>query len=134
MDTFEKILSQSREATTVGGVFTKLQQTAVQAHAWHLQTRSYAEHMALGMYYEALPPLLDSLMEGWLAESSATLNVKSIKLEDYNGNPTPYFEEVRDWMKTGLRFSIPAGRTDMMNIADEMLALVNKLIYLLKLK
>lgn len=34
------------------------------AHMWHLNTTSYAHHMALNDYYQELPALVDSFIEG----------------------------------------------------------------------
>lgn len=36
---------------------------AVQVHAWHLQTGSYADHIALNDLYDALPSLADGIAE-----------------------------------------------------------------------
>lgn len=36
---------------------------AVQVHAWHLQTGSYAAHIALNDLYDALPGLADGIAE-----------------------------------------------------------------------
>ena len=39
-------------------------QSRTQAHVWHLQTDSHAEHSALGDYYEDIVGATDSLVEG----------------------------------------------------------------------
>lgn len=36
-----------------------------QTHIFHLQTRSYAEHMALNTYYDGIVPLIDGLVESY---------------------------------------------------------------------
>lgn len=38
---------------------------ATVAHILHLQTKSYAQHMALGELYEALPGLVDDVVEAY---------------------------------------------------------------------
>jgi hypothetical protein len=35
------------------------------AHKFHLQTRSYAKHMALASFYEGIIPLTDAYAEAW---------------------------------------------------------------------
>ena len=40
------------------------------AHKAHLTTDSYAQHMALGEFYGALPDLADSLAETWQGMNS----------------------------------------------------------------
>lgn len=37
---------------------------SARAHMWHLNTTSYAQHMALKTYYEDLPGLVDAFIEG----------------------------------------------------------------------
>lgn len=37
------------------------------AHMWHLNTNSYAQHKALGTFYEDLTGLVDSFIEGCMA-------------------------------------------------------------------
>lgn len=39
-----------------------------QAHFWHWKTKSYAQHMALGAFYEGLVPLVDGLVESWMGK------------------------------------------------------------------
>lgn len=36
-----------------------------QAHVYHLQTKSYAEHKALGEYYESVRDIIDELAEAY---------------------------------------------------------------------
>lgn len=55
------------------------------AHLAHLDTTSYAKHMALGTYYEDLPGLIDSYVESYIGyygrcsfSSTASLDYKNI--------------------------------------------------------
>lgn len=40
-------------------------ESAVVAHLMHLSTKSYAQHVALGGYYEAIPGLVDGVIEAY---------------------------------------------------------------------
>ena len=42
---------------------SSLLQSAVRAHMLHLSSRTYAKHMALGGFYEAMPGLVDAYVE-----------------------------------------------------------------------
>ena len=42
-----------------------LMQSRNQAHIYHLQTNSFAQHMALQCYYEGIIPLFDGLVESY---------------------------------------------------------------------
>jgi hypothetical protein len=47
----------------MGTFILTLLHAATNTHILHWQTKSFAEHMALGEFYEALPGLIDSLVE-----------------------------------------------------------------------
>ena len=57
-----------------------------QSHAFHLTTKSYAEHKALQAYYEGIVPLLDAYAEAVMGkygrktrtESKALLSLASV--------------------------------------------------------
>lgn len=47
----------------MGEFILSLLHAATNAHLLHWQTKSFAEHMALGEFYEAFPGLIDALVE-----------------------------------------------------------------------
>ena len=49
----------------VAQFFMKMLNAGTVAHILHLQSRSYAQHMALNELYEAMPGLADDLIEAW---------------------------------------------------------------------
>ena len=104
----------------------------------HWQTMSYAAHKALGRAYEDLDELIDSLVEiqqgkygrltfgspidlGLVNQDEIDLDNVLVQLNDYLTGP---FNEMHD----------PVKDTDCLNIRDEILAVINKLRYLLTLK
>lgn len=59
-----------------------------QAHFAHLQTTSYAQHVALGEFYDKLTGLLDDFAEQWMGLNEARVGkFPSISLD---GSPEPY--------------------------------------------
>lgn len=46
---------------------------SARAHMWHLNTNSYAAHMALKSFYEGLPDLVDAFAEAAMAYQMETL-------------------------------------------------------------
>ena len=42
--------------------------SATCAHLQHWQTKSYAQHKALAKYYNAVPDLVDRLVESWMGK------------------------------------------------------------------
>jgi len=57
-----------------------------QTHIFHLQTTSFAEHMALGTYYEGIVPLIDGLVESYQGKHGIITGYSNYKLLEYNGN------------------------------------------------
>lgn len=53
---------------TVAEFFGKLVYTEAAMHAFHTQNTSYAQHMAIGSYYEAIADLTDALIESYQGE------------------------------------------------------------------
>ena len=54
-----KVSNKSIKGEFVG----MLLQSAVQTHVFHLMSSSYAQHKALGKFYEEIPDLVDSIAE-----------------------------------------------------------------------
>lgn len=129
-------MTQAKAVSTPGQVVVKMKGCAAQTHLWHLQTKSYAEHMALGAFYEKMNGLIDALSEMWLAEPEIRFDFSGTKIEprNYDGDPRAYFMELKDWINMSLRYSIPPNRGDMKNTVDEIMALTCTTIYLLGLK
>jgi hypothetical protein len=104
-----------------------------QAHLWHLQTKSYAEHIALNTYYDAVLLLMDSLLETLISEGGRPEGGFVIELANYStGAATHHLTELVSTINE-LRKGLP-NRTDVQNICDEIIALANKTKYLLTLK
>ena len=75
-----------------------LMQSRTQAHIYHLQTTSYAKHIALNSYYENIVDLIDLLSESYqgkygilqnLSVDTATHNLKNDR------DIVDYFEKLR---------------------------------------
>ena len=58
-----------------------------QTHVFHLQTKSYAEHMALGDYYDGIGDLIDGVVESYQGKYDIIKEYDSYKLESYTGKP-----------------------------------------------
>lgn len=104
-----------------------------QSHFWHWQTGSFAQHMALGDYYGALPDLLDSFAETYIGHYGKfdLPEDMSISLNDYVGvdEMCDYFKELCKEIDTHYEM-VEYG--DLKNILDEIHALLNQTIYKLK--
>jgi hypothetical protein len=99
-------------------------------HLAHLQTTSYAEHQALGSYYDSLLGLVDGMIETYFGCIGKRLNIKIPSAEYIN--PETHLKQFKEYVKKH-RNVLGSDRTDVQNILDEIIALINKTLYLLTL-
>lgn len=95
-------------------------------HIAHLQTTSFAEHKALGAYYDHILDLTDKFTEVYFGRFK---RVEIIIPEAKNMSSAEHLKEMQVLIE-GERNNYPS---ELQNIMDEMLALVNKTLYLLTL-
>ena len=105
-----------------------------QTHLWHWQTQSYAEHKALGMFYDQWLDLTDTFLETYIGRYARPVGGFSDSVVPYSdGAPLVYLKKVSAfWASDTVRSIAPD--TDLQNILDEMTALAQKTCYLLTLK
>ena len=102
---------------------------ATNAHILHLQTRSFAEHSALGEFYPALPELADKLAEALQGAEQELLTFPA----DYfapAANGLDELLELKDYVDSE-RQSL-SQRSEIQNIVDEIADLIDSTLYKLK--
>lgn len=108
-------------------------QNTLRIHHW--QTKSYAEHKALGKAYESLDPLIDQFIEvyfGKYGNINAKENFKII-LENYSsGGCTELIDESIQYLENITEF-LKDNDSELLNIRDEMLSVLQQTKYLLRL-
>lgn len=99
------------------------------AHLLHLKTKSYAQHMALGSFYESIGELVDSFAENYQGIYGVIEDYPS----DYSGPKADPAIELGylDRFLTRQREKIPQD-TNLQNIVDEIATLIQSTIYKLK--
>ena len=97
------------------------------AHIVHLETTSYAQHKALNKYYDSLLDLIDQLSEvSFGVMGRQKIVIPEAKSEDINkhlGDLKSYIEFNRNIFK----------ESNIQNIIDEIVTLINQTTYLLTL-
>jgi hypothetical protein len=95
-----------------------------QAHVFHLQTPSFAEHKALNDFYDGIVPLFDGIIESYQGKYGIMKNYKSFKIEQYRNSKKTisYFEENRDSVEDSF----------IQNQIDTVQELINSTIYKLR--
>jgi hypothetical protein len=95
-------------------------------HIAHLQTTSFAEHKALNHYYDGILDLTDKFSEVYFGRNK---RVEIIIPESKNMESMAHLKE----MQSILDSEKDNYSSELQNIIDEMLSLVNQTLYLLTL-
>jgi uncharacterized protein YaaR (DUF327 family) len=102
----------------------------------HWQTKSYAEHQALGATYDAFTGLIDEFIETLMGKYGRVKSESGFKIElsNYEDLGTVDFvDKYIDYLVKEVPKGLEETDTDLLNIRDEMLGQLNKLKYLLTL-
>lgn len=102
---------------------------ATNVHLLHWQSKSYAEHVALGDFYSELPELVDQLAEAIMGRYDITFTFKdSYYTPAATGKEE--LEALKDYVKEE-RKEIPQD-SEIQNLTDEIAQLIDKTLYLLR--
>jgi len=107
-----------------------LMQSRNQAHIYHLQTASYAQHKALQKYYENIIDLIDGLVESYQGMYGILRGYKMAGTIKEDDNPIIYFEGLCKFVDA-IRPSLPQDGF-LINQYDEVSALLQSTKYKLK--
>ena len=110
---------------------SKILHSRNQVHIFHLQTKSYAEHIALNEFYDGVLGLFDGLIESYQGKHGIISNYKCEGFENYKSG-----EQVVNYLKTldgdieSLRKSIK--ESFLQNQIDTIQELINSTLYKLR--
>ena len=111
---------------TPGKFIGTLFQSRDAMHIAHLQTTSFAEHKALNAYYDGILDLTDKFTEAYFGRfKRCEIVIPEAKVMD----SISHLKELQSIVETE-RANYPS---EIQNIMDEMLALIDKTLYLLTL-
>jgi hypothetical protein len=106
-------------------------------YLYHLSTYSYSRHIAAASLMNSLDKLIDNFLEIYFGkygrpDQFPPSNLDLVKYED----ATAYMElsGYIDWLNSGIPVLINPVDTDLFNIRDEMVGLLNNTKYLFELK
>jgi DNA-binding ferritin-like protein len=97
----EKKEEETTETADVVDMIATLLHSRSQAHIFHWQTKSqssFAEHMALGTYYEEIVELIDGIVESYQGKHELITGYKTVKMVDYKSTEQliSYFRDLDD--------------------------------------
>lgn len=113
----------------IGEFLLILMHSSTNTQILHRQSRSYSEHMALGDYYEAIIPLVDTLTETIQGLQEEIIQYPA----DYYSPAATGLEELqslKDYVKEE-RTELPQD-SEIQNAVDEIVSLIDSTIYKLR--
>jgi DNA-binding ferritin-like protein len=107
-----------------------------QAHVFHWQTTgagSFAAHMALGAYYEAIPDMIDALVEAYQGKHGILKGfMPAEKFDEYSqATALKYFKALATYVDRSYT-KIPKEDTNIINQLDAFKDLIYTTIYKLE--
>ena len=95
------LIFEQKETGGLKEMVSKLFHSETQVHMFHLQTKSqssFAEHMALGGFYDEIGDKLDALIESYQGKYDIVKGYKSFPFEDYKSceQLISYFKDLAD--------------------------------------
>jgi hypothetical protein len=109
-------------------------EASAQAKVFHWQTSSFAEHEALGDFYEGFNSLMDKFIESYQGCYGRIMMGCDMEVKPYTLDaPITFLEEFKSYISGGARMLV-IGNPALTNILDEINALVEQTIYRLTFK
>ena len=108
-------------------------QSRNQSHIYHLQTSSYAKHMALNTYYDEIICLIDSIVESYQGKYDILKGYKMVgSLKDLENEEDiiTYFEQLAKYCELK-REKLPQDNF-LKNLYDDVDTLIRSTLYKLK--
>ena len=109
--------------------FMTLLHAATSGHVLHLQTRSYAQHMALDAFYSELPGLADAVIEAYQGKYGLVMDYP----DGYSvptGEPLQFLSDLSDYVM--LQRANVGSDSELQNLIDEIQQLIDSTIYKLR--
>lgn len=100
------------------------------AHREHFRTTSYAQHMALGEFYTALPDAVDALVEAYQGMFDVVGDFE-VKLDAGKYNIEAQMQDDIDWLQA-TRDDTCLEDPSLLNLLDTIVNLYQRTLYKLK--
>lgn len=111
----------------------RLFESREQAHVYHLQSDTYAKHIALEEYYESLLGYIDTLSEVYMGQYDLISDFTVIEENDIDKTDViKYFQELASFVTSERYNSFKEEDLHLQAIIDEVLVLIYKTLYKLK--
>jgi len=107
-----------------------------QIRLFHWKTTSYARHKATDEYMETVNPIIDNIIESLQGgrEKRICDSFTSTYQNLTEANVMSYLKNYRKWLEINMPGLLYKSESDILNLRDELLAALKRLIYLFTLK
>lgn len=120
-----------------GEIINVLMNLYDQVKIYHWQTMHFPRHEAAGKLIESLDDLIDSFVETYMGKygrPKLTAKTGTIHVRNFHDKQAPaLMKEAIDWMTHTLPKKLKSTDTDLLNIRDEIVGVLNKTLYLFTL-
>lgn len=138
---FGKLMDYSQPASESGEVenpqeelLCEMLEASAQAKVFHWQTSSFAEHEAMGEFYEGFNDLMDKFIEAYQGCYGRIMMGCDLEVKPYTMDaPVAFLSSFKDYISGGARMCV-LGNTALSNILDEINGLVEQTLYRLTFK
>lgn len=115
----------------IGTFVSTLLHSATLTHLMHFKSKLYSEHAALGAYYDAIPELVDGLVESIQGAYETIIDpYPSMFGNGNNDDPLAYMISLRNYVRD-YRQQMPQD-SEIQNEIDNVANLLNTTVYKLK--
>lgn len=105
--------------------------SSIVTHIMHWQTESYAQHVALGEFYQAMPDLVDGVVEAYQGKNNVILVKFPIEMDSYEDmTPLLYMEYLNQELYECR--GLFGDDSEIQNLVDEIADLIDTTIYKLR--
>lgn len=109
-------------------------EASAQAKVFHWQTSSFAEHEAMGEFYDGFNDLMDKFIESYQGCYGRIMLGCELEVKPYTMDaPVAFLTSFKEFIQTGARMMV-MGNTALSNILDEINGLVEQTLYRLTFK
>ncbi|MFZ9219874.1 MAG: DUF5856 family protein [Sediminibacterium sp.] len=115
------------ESSSSAAFVSIILESATQAHIYHLQSDSYAQHMALCAYYNDIPAIIDALAELLQGRYGIIKGYSTPNPYAEDNNPVAYFENLLKSVDAA-RDTLPAD-SNIQNSVDNVVDLIQSTLY-----
>lgn len=117
-----------------GSIVTEMLTIRNQIKVYHWQTGSFARHKATDDLTATLDTLIDSFVETYMGKYGRPKVSGAIKVSNFSeGAAKSFVAQKRKYLEVELPRKLKPSDTDLLNIRDEILGELNKVLYLFTL-